>query len=162
MQTPDPDDAGFIVPPGTTPTIHGPVGGPMQLVLHGSRTGGRFSALENVVGPGQGPPLHSHDAQDEAWFVLEGTLRFRIGDDVNDAPRGSWAFVPRGTPHCFQNIGEAPARIAVMFTPSGMEPFFEAFADLAPDEAGPDAFQRLGEPVGMRIHGPQLAVSHPR
>lgn len=27
-------------------------------------------------------PLHVHHADDEAWYVLEGVLRFRIGDDT--------------------------------------------------------------------------------
>ena len=26
-------------------------------------------------------PLHVHHADDEAWYVLEGVLRFRLGDE---------------------------------------------------------------------------------
>ena len=38
--------------------------------------------------PGEGPPLHTHDVQDEAWYVVSGHLRFRIGDELHDAPAG--------------------------------------------------------------------------
>jgi oxalate decarboxylase/phosphoglucose isomerase-like protein (cupin superfamily) len=52
-------------------------------------------------------------------------------------------FVPQGTPHCFQNVTAAPARILVMFTPAGMEHFFDRFAELAAPD--PEAFRRIGE-----------------
>lgn len=155
------ETAAFVVQPGEAMQIRGPVGGPIDLALHGSRTGGRFTALENLVAPGQGPPLHVHDEQDEAWYVLEGMLRFRFGDEVQPAGAGAWAFVPRGVAHCFQNVGDRPARILVLFTPAGMEPFFEAFASLDDGDHGPEEFDRLGAPCGMHVVGPPLAVSHP-
>jgi hypothetical protein len=93
--------------------------------------------------------------------VLEGRLRFRLGDDVAFAPAGSFVFVPRGTPHCFQNVGAAPARIVVMFTPSGMEGFFDRFAELPAGPVDRAVFARLGAEAGMEVLGPPLAVSHP-
>ena len=63
-------------------------------------------------------------------------------------------FVPRGTPHCFVNVAGEPARILVLFTPSGMERFFDEFAGL--ESADADDFRKLGEPVGMTVLGPPL------
>ena len=40
--------------------------------------------LTEAVAPGGGDymaPLHTHDRDDEAFYVLEGTLAFRIGDE---------------------------------------------------------------------------------
>jgi quercetin dioxygenase-like cupin family protein len=148
-----------VVGPGEGETIQGPVGGPLTFKVRGEQTGGALTALENVIPPGEGPPLHTHAGEDESWYVLEGELRFRIADEISTAPRGSFVFVPRGTPHCFQNVGDAPARILVLFTPSGMERFFEDFATQAP---GPEAFRTVGARVGMEVAGPPLAVSHPR
>jgi quercetin dioxygenase-like cupin family protein len=143
-----------VVAPDGGEVIEGPVGGPLRFLVRGEETDGRFTALENVIPPGQGPPLHLHDAEDESWYVLEGELEFQLGDDVHRTPVGSFVFVPRGTPHCFVNVGDAPARILVLFNPAGMERFFAAFATLdAPD---PAAFARLGDPVGMRVLGPPL------
>ena len=95
----------------------------------GEQTNGALTLFENVIAPGDGPPLHTHADEDESWYVLQGALRFRLGDDIADAPAGAFVFVPRGTPHCFQNAGAQPARIIVMFTPSGMERFFDRFAN---------------------------------
>lgn len=148
-----------IVGPNDGTKIEGPVGGPLTFKVRGEQTGGALTALENVIPPGEGPPLHAHANEDESWYVIEGELRFKLGDEVHRAPAGAFVFVPRGTPHCFQNVADEPARILVMFTPAGMERFFEGFAALsAPD---PDAFRSIGEPLGMEVIGPPLAESDP-
>jgi mannose-6-phosphate isomerase-like protein (cupin superfamily) len=43
--------------------------------------------------------------------VLEGTLRFKLATEIQSAPAGTCAFVPRGAPHTWQNVGEGPARM---------------------------------------------------
>jgi mannose-6-phosphate isomerase-like protein (cupin superfamily) len=152
-------DGGTVVPPGGGETIQGPAGGPLTFKLRSGQSNGSLTAFENVIAPGDGPPLHLHEREDESWYVLEGRLRFRLAETLADAPAGTFVFVPRGTPHCFQNAGEEPARILVLFTPSGMEGFFDRFAELPAFD--PSAFARLGEPAGMRVLGPPLARSHP-
>jgi quercetin dioxygenase-like cupin family protein len=143
-----------VLGPGDGVTIEGPVGGPLTFKVRGEQTGSILTAFENVIPSGQGPPLHSHDNEDESWYVLAGELDFKLDEEIRRAPAGSFVFVPRGTPHCFVNVAVEPARILVLFTPSGMERFFDGFAGLqTPD---PDAFRRLGEPVGMRVLGPPL------
>jgi quercetin dioxygenase-like cupin family protein len=119
-----------VVAPGDGTTIEGPVGGPLTFKVRGDQTADALTAFENVIPPGEGPPMHVHAREDEAWYVLEGELRFSLGGELAPAAAGSFVFVPRGTPHCFQNVGAAPARILVLFTPSGMERFFERFAEL--------------------------------
>jgi quercetin dioxygenase-like cupin family protein len=148
-----------IAGPGEGASIEGPVGGPLTFKARGEQTNGVLSAFENVIPPGQGPPLHTHANEDESWYVLAGDLRFKLGSELRAAPTGSFVFVPRGSPHCFQNVGSDPARILVIFTPAGMERFFDQFAQLqAPDQ---DEFLRIGEPLGMRVIGPPLAQSNP-
>ncbi|MGI8557556.1 MAG: cupin domain-containing protein [Solirubrobacteraceae bacterium] len=148
-----------VVGPNDGTRIEGPVGGPLVFKVRGDQTDGALTALENVIPPGQGPPLHTHAHEDESWYVIDGELRFRLGGDLQRAPAGSFVFVPRGTPHCFQNIGDTPARILVMFTPSGMERFFDQFAALSAPE--PEAFRSIGSPLGMDVIGPPLAQSDP-
>ena len=114
-----------IVGPGEGTTIEGPVGGPLTFKARGEQTNDSFTALENVIPPGQGPPPHTHANEAEAWYVLERELRFKLDDELYAAPAGSFVFVPPGTPHCFQNVADQPARILVMFTPAGMERFLD-------------------------------------
>lgn len=63
-------------------------------------------------------PLHVHRADDEAWYVLEGVLRFRLGDEAFEVgPRGA-VMAPKGTPHAYGNArrGEL-ARYLLVMTP---------------------------------------------
>jgi quercetin dioxygenase-like cupin family protein len=140
--------------PGEGTTIEGPAGGPLTFKVRGEQTGGSLTAFENVIAPGDGPPLHVHASEDEAWYVIAGELRFQLGEERAAAPAGSFVFVPRGTPHGFVNAGSEPARILVLFTPSGMERFFDRFAAL--DAFDPSAFREIGASVGMDVVGPPL------
>ena len=149
------------VGPGEGATIQGPAGGPLTFKVRGEQTDGALCVLENVIGPGEGPPLHTHTHEDESWYVLAGDLRFRLDDVIESAPEGSFVFVPRGVPHCFQNVGGGAARILVSFTPAGMERFFDRFAALPADADIPAAFRDIGREVGMEVVGPPLARSHP-
>jgi mannose-6-phosphate isomerase-like protein (cupin superfamily) len=63
-------------------------------------------------------PLHVHHADDEAWYVLEGVLRFRIGDETFEAGAHSAVLAPKGTPHAYGNARKAePARYLLVMTP---------------------------------------------
>ena len=48
-------------------------------------------------------PLHVHHADDEAWYVLEGELGFRLGDEEVVAAAGSAVVAPpRHAPHLLE------------------------------------------------------------
>ncbi len=61
-------------------------------------------------------PLHLHRNDDEAWYVIEGTLCVRVGKDVVEAKAGSAVFVPRGTPHTYWNPGAGLVRYLLVMT----------------------------------------------
>ena len=42
----------------------------------------------------EGPGPHQHEANDDIFYVISGTARFRLGDDWIDAPKGSFVRVP--------------------------------------------------------------------
>jgi uncharacterized RmlC-like cupin family protein len=60
--------------------------------------------------------LHIHRLDDEAWHVLEGTLRFRFLDGEVDAAAGTTVFVPAGVAHTYQVVTE-PGRYLIFLTP---------------------------------------------
>ncbi|MGI0130528.1 MAG: cupin domain-containing protein [Thermoplasmata archaeon] len=64
-----------------------------------------------------GIPLHSHRKEDEAWYVLEGTLRFVHGEREFDATSGSGVLLPHGAPHTFWNPGPGGARYLLIVGP---------------------------------------------
>jgi len=61
-------------------------------------------------------PLHLHHRDDEAWYVLEGTLCVRVGEQEVEARAGSGVFVPRGTAHTYWNPGPGPVRYLLVMT----------------------------------------------
>jgi mannose-6-phosphate isomerase-like protein (cupin superfamily) len=61
-------------------------------------------------------PPHLHRNDDEAWYVLQGTLHVRVGNQEIKASAGSAVFVPRGTPHTYWNPGPEPVRYLLVMT----------------------------------------------
>jgi quercetin dioxygenase-like cupin family protein len=114
--------------------------GPLEYIVFkatGSTTGGAFELLELTVQPGGGPPDHLHRQHDETYYLIDGTLRFRLASDLITGVSGSTIFVPRETEHAFFNGSAAPARMLVVVTPSGLQDFFERLGPLSfgpPDE----------------------------
>lgn len=154
--------AGVHVSAGSGDAVPNPVGGPLTFKLRAADTGGALTAFESTAAPGEGPPLHTHDAAGELIYFLEGTFRVILDGELQEAPAGSMTFIRRGTPHTWQNSGETPAKLLALFTPAstGMESFFEQFAGLSAD-AAPSAFETIGREAGMEVLGPPLAISHP-
>ena len=62
-------------------------------------------------------PLHAHHHDDEAWYVLEGTLGIRLGDRDREIPAGGAVIAPRGTPHTYWNPRPEPLRYLIVMTP---------------------------------------------
>jgi mannose-6-phosphate isomerase-like protein (cupin superfamily) len=102
-----------VAPSSAPPLAAGPVGlpdGDFVMVEWGDPGG--------VTGPDRPiAGLHVHHEDDEAWYVLEGTLGFRLGEEIVEAPAGAVVFARRGTPHTFWNAGPAPARYVLVMTP---------------------------------------------
>lgn len=59
--------------------------------------------------------MHVHQSDDEAWHVLEGTLRFRFAEREVDATAGTTVFVPAGLAHTYRAVG--PSRYLIILTP---------------------------------------------
>ena len=65
---------------------------------------------------GSGPDyLHVHYEDDEAWYVLEGTLTFRFSDRSIQAPKGTMVFAPAGVAHTYS--ADSDSRYLIILTP---------------------------------------------
>lgn len=63
-------------------------------------------------------PTHVHHGDDEAWYVLEGTLMFQIDEQEVEARAGSAVMVSRGEAHTFWNPAAEPARYVIVMPPN--------------------------------------------
>ena len=101
----------------TTPTVAPPLAG-----LTIGETGADFVIAEwQDAGAPEGPPrliapVHLHRKDDEAWYVLEGTLMVKRGDEVVEVKAGCCALVPRGVAHTYWNPGPSRVRYLLVMT----------------------------------------------
>lgn len=132
----------------------------------GSETNGQFWALEGLADRNMAVPLHAHRHEDELWYVIEGTIRFTVGDEVRDAGPGTFAYIPRDLPHTFQVLSDT-ARWFGVGTPAGLDDWFFETGEPAlamtlppPPDAPPDielivtslrnyGTETLGPPPGL-------------
>jgi len=70
--------------------------------------------LEMTLPVGSAPPLHVHDDLDDTWYILEGQMVLRCGDEELAVGAGHWVSMPRGVPHTFRVVGEREARILLV------------------------------------------------
>jgi quercetin dioxygenase-like cupin family protein len=124
----------FHRPVHTGPAFWGP-GDHYTFLVTGQESGGAYFAMEALVPPGGGPPPHIHTREDETFYLVDGQIEFRLGDELITAGPGDFVNVPKGTVHCFRNIGTAVARMVLTFTPAGMEHFFLDTLEPAPNGA---------------------------
>lgn len=108
-----------------------------RFLVTGEESGGSYAAMEALVPPNGGPPPHIHRREDETFYILEGEIEFRLGDDIVTAGVSDFVNVPRDTVHGFRNAGTEMARMIVTFTPAGLEKFFEETLERALDPTQP-------------------------
>ena len=110
------------------------LGIPMVIRIRGRDTGGVLSAVESHDVPGGGPPPHVHSREDETFQIIEGEYEFTVDEKTFTAKKGATIFAPRGIPHAYRYLGQAPGRLMCVITPAGFERFFEAIGALTPEQ----------------------------
>lgn len=70
-------------------------------MLVGPDEGPNFCMRRFIMQPGGGMPLHTNQVEHEQ-YVLRGSARMRIGDEVHQVSAGDSVFVPAGVPHDYR------------------------------------------------------------
>jgi len=65
---------------------------------------------------GKGGYGHSHKTQEEVYFVVKGTLQFKLGDEVVDVPGGCAVRVAASTVRSVWNEGPDDAELIIVST----------------------------------------------
>ncbi len=139
----------FFRATNTGPAFLGP-GDLYTFLTTGAETEGAYFVMEGMVPPDAGPPPHIHHTQAESFYVVEGQLEIKLGDQVREAKAGDFVHISPGTPHAFLNRSQTAAKMILTFVPAGeAEQFFREAFEQATDRHAPpppitDAFiQRL-------------------
>ena len=91
--------------------------------------------------------------------MIDGTIRVRLEDRIEQAAAGACIFIPRGTAHTWAVTGDSTARMLVVLAPAGLEQFFDRTAGAGGGRVE-DAFGRFGGD-DLTVVGEPLAVTHP-
>jgi mannose-6-phosphate isomerase-like protein (cupin superfamily) len=134
-------------------------GGTIVTIKQSAReTEGRYTLLEILDSPGTRVPLHIHHREDETFYLLEGSVRIRVGSEVFDAGVGSLVEVPKGVPHGWVVSSSEPLRCLLLFSPGGFEDYVRATSEPIGDQvvSSPEvveAFQVHASGYGLEVVG---------
>jgi uncharacterized cupin superfamily protein len=96
----------------------------------GSTTSGACSLMERTLPPGvRKPSFHIHPGNEEAYYILEGSVDIFVGAQTYIVTPHTFLLVPRGVAHTFGNDGTEPARLLVLHTPA-LDHYFEELQKL--------------------------------
>jgi quercetin dioxygenase-like cupin family protein len=124
-------NTGFISN-GTPENSRAIPGALFHFLAGGEQTSHAFSLIYIEVHKGNEPPAHTHQKEDESYYILEDSIRFWIGDKVMDAKAGDFIHLPKGIPHRFELQSEVVKELMWM-NPSGLEKWFWENSAPAPD-----------------------------
>lgn len=116
----------------------------IRYLIDGAASGG-LGVFELDVPPGSNvPPPHSHTANEECVYVLEGVLRYSVDDVSRDLRPGDWMRTPRGSVHQFSNPHAGRARALIIMTPDIGAQYFRDVAAVVNAGGPPDRAKLLG------------------
>lgn len=85
----------------------------------GEQGQGRRTALfEFTTRAGEEPPVHTHATEDEMFYVLDGEVAFRCGEQRFEVEGGGFVFLPRGIPHGYRITSPGDTRMLVITAPA--------------------------------------------
>jgi mannose-6-phosphate isomerase-like protein (cupin superfamily) len=76
------------------------------------------SLAEEVLPTGSAVGRHHHTETEEVYYILHGTGRMTVGDEVRDVSTGDAVFIPRGHTHSLENTGQEPMTILLVCGPA--------------------------------------------
>jgi quercetin dioxygenase-like cupin family protein len=96
------------------------MGSLFEHLLEAPESGGELGVAIVTQPPGIATPLHRHTKESEAFYLLEGRMDYRAGDEDYELYAGCFIYLPKGLPHAFRIRGDSPARILALTAPGGL------------------------------------------
>lgn len=130
------------------------IGDRQTVKVSSADTDGAFVLVENLNEPGVGIPMHVHHEEDEVFYVVSGRVEFTLADGPVTAEAGATVFLPKGTPHAFRVVGDAPARMLILLVPGRLEGLFRELATFPPGPPDPARLAAACAPYGIEFLPP--------
>ena len=123
------------------------MGSLMSFLVEGAHTDGRLAISEYKSRPGHEPPPHTHEWEDEFYYILAGSMRIFCGAERMHAEPGDYVFVPQGEPHTFEVLSAELRMIILVSSVDGRHVGLDRY------------FVEMGEPA-LSLDLPSEAVTH--
>ena len=127
-----------------TATTHDPV----HRARYSFETHGEKLFVDTSIDPGGGLPTHHHPNQEEVWSVLDGEVRFQLGDTKRViGPQDGEILVAPGTKHSIESVMDRDAHLRCHVRPGRQ---LQAFLEDSAEAAREGLFMRGGIPRSLR------------
>lgn len=143
------------------------MGSLFEHLLESPRDSERLGVALVTQPPGVATPLHRHDREAEAFYLLEGQMTYRAGEDDFELYAGCFIYLPQGVPHAFRIRGDSPARFLGLTAPGGLLHLYDEVGipaaelrlpgvdGLAPEVEIPRWIE-VGPRYGLEVVGPPI------
>lgn len=108
-----------------TPVVWMPGGVRTEMHLTAGDTGGAFCLFVDEPPVGWSLPAHRHRNEAETIHIVAGDFVVEIGGEPSRLCAGETVHIPKGAIHSSANVGARPGQRVVIFSPAGMERFFQ-------------------------------------
>jgi len=143
------------------------MGSLFEHLLSAGDSGGALGIALVTQPPGVATPLHRHTREAEAFFLLEGSMTYRAGDETFHLSIGDFIWLPAGLPHAFRVTGSTPVRFLGLTTPGGLMALYDEVGIPALERRLPGAdglsmsdeiarWNEVGPRYGLQVVGPAL------
>lgn len=143
------------------------MGSLFERLISGDESVGQLGVSLVTQPPGIASPLHCHTYEAEAFYLLEGTMTYRAGEDTHHLEANTFMYLPQGVPHAFRITGHQPARFLALSVPGGLMSLYDEVGvpaherRLPGDDGTPMAeeitrWNELAPRYGLQVVGPPL------
>ena len=162
-----PTSTGVVFRPAGSGPATWAMGSLFERLINGAESGDQFGASIVTQPPGIATPLHTHTREAEAFYLLDGTMTYRAGDEIYHLSAGDFIYLPLGLPHAFRITDTAPARLLGLTLPGQLLGLYDKVGMPAgerrlPGDDGrsmPDEIARwneFGTEYGLQVVGPPI------
>jgi quercetin dioxygenase-like cupin family protein len=143
------------------------MGSLFERLINGDESGDQLGASIVTQPPGIATPLHTHAREAEAFYLLDGTMTYRAGEEIFHLGVGDFIYLPLGVPHAFRITGDAPAKILGLTVPGRLLGLYDLVGMPAPERRLPGKdgrsmeeeigrWNEFGPQYGLQVVGPPI------
>jgi quercetin dioxygenase-like cupin family protein len=143
------------------------MGSLFEHLLNAADSGGALGMALVTQPPGIATPLHRHTREAEAFFLLDGSMTYRAGNQMFHLSTGDFIWLPVGLPHAFRVTGSNPVRFLGFTAPGDLMALYDEVGIPATERRLPGVdglpmgeeiarWNDVGPSYGLQVVGPPL------